>query len=80
MSHSFSRPRSSLSRELVKFGKKLLGEKDVEMLLQKLDRLTQEESQTSATLTLKVVHDLATNLKAVMERELHSFYLPSILG
>jgi hypothetical protein len=80
VSHSLSKPRSSLSRELVKFGKKLLGEKDVEVLLQKLDRLTQEESQTAATLTLEVVHDLAKNLKVVMDCELHSFYSPSILS
>ncbi|KAN0135783.1 hypothetical protein V8E53_006235 [Lactarius tabidus] len=66
-------PRSSLSRELVKFGKtrKLLGEKDVELLLQKLDRLTQEVSQTAATLTLEVVHDLAKNLKVVMDQRFY---------
>ena len=62
-------------RELVKFGKKLLGERDVEVLLQKLDRLMQEESQTAATLTLSVVHDLAKNLKVVMDCGLHSFIL-----
>ncbi|KAF8258296.1 hypothetical protein EI94DRAFT_1148445 [Lactarius quietus] len=54
---------------LMKFGKKLLGEKDVEVLLQKLDRLTQEESQTAAALTLEVVYDLTKNLKVVMEYE-----------
>ena len=64
------------SRELVKFGKKLLGERDVDALLQKLDRLMQEESQTAATLTLSVVHDLAKNLKVVMDCELQSFYSP----
>ena len=80
MSHSLSKSRFSLSREPVKFGKKLLGEKDVEGLLQKLDRLTQEESQTAATLTLEVVYDLARNLKVVMECELHSFYSTSILS
>ena len=63
-------------RELVKFGKKLLGERDVEVLLQKLDRLMQEESQTAATLTLSVVYDLAKNLKAVMDCEPHSLYSP----
>jgi hypothetical protein len=70
----------SLSRESVKFGKKILGENDVEVLLQKLDRLTQEESQTAATLTLEVVHDFAKNLKVVMECELYSFYSFSIMG
>ena len=80
MSHSLSKFRFSLSKEPVKFGKKLLGEKDVEALLQKLDRLTQEESQTAATLTLEVVHGLAKNLKVVMECGLLSFYSPSILS
>ena len=80
MSHSLSKPRSSLSSEPVKFGKKLLGEKDVEGLLQKLDRLTQEESHTAATLTLEVVYDLAKNLKVVMDCGLHSYHSPSILG
>ena len=80
MSHSLSKSRFLLNREPVKFGKKLLGEKDVEGLLKKLDRLTLEESQAAATLTLEVVHDLAKNLKVVMECELHSFYSPSILS
>ena len=80
MSHSSWLPRSSLSRIPVKFGKKLLGEKDVEALLQKLDRLTQEESRTAATLTLEVVHDLAKNLKVVMESKLCSFSSLSIMS
>ena len=61
--------RSSLSREPVKFGKKLLGEKDVEALLQKLDRLTQEESRATATLSLEVLHGLAEGMREVMESE-----------
>ena len=72
MSYSLSKPHSWLNKEPVKFGKKLLGEMDVEVLLQRLDRLMQEESQTAATLTLEVVHDLAKNLKVVMDCELHS--------
>ncbi|KAH8989880.1 hypothetical protein EDB86DRAFT_1841816 [Lactarius hatsudake] len=54
---------------LIKLGKKLLGEKDVEALLQKLDRLTREESQTTAALTLEVVYGLAQNLRDVMDNE-----------
>ncbi len=75
-------PRSSLSRarEPVKFGKKLLGERDVEALLEKLDRLTQEESRTTAAVTLEVIHGLAKNLRDVMESELRSFNHPSVLG
>ena len=41
--------------------------------MQKLDRLTQEESKTAATLPLEVVHDLAKNLKVVMDCELLPF-------
>ena len=63
-----------LSRESVKFRKKLLGENDVEVLLQKLDQLMQEESQMVTMLMLEVVHDLAKILKVVMESELHSFF------
>ena len=69
-----------LSTKPVKFGKKLLGERDVEALLQKLDRLMQEESLTAATLTVEVVHGLAKNLKVVMESELRSFNSPNIMG
>ena len=80
MSHSPSKPHSLLSRRPVKFGRKLLGEKDVEALLQRLDRLMQEESLTAATLTLKVVHDLAKNLRVVMESELLSLNSLNIMG
>jgi hypothetical protein len=60
---------SSLSKEPEKLGKKLLGEKDVEELLQKLDRLMQEESRTTATLTLEVIYGFTENMREVMESE-----------
>ncbi|KAN0120604.1 hypothetical protein V8E52_004431 [Russula decolorans] len=52
---------------LKKFGKKLLGENDVESVLQRLDRLTQEEAQTTATHTLELVYGLVKNIKVVMD-------------
>jgi hypothetical protein len=54
-------------RNAEKFGKKLLGENDVEAVLQRLDRLTQEEAQTTATQTLELVYGLVKNIKVVMD-------------
>ena len=51
----------------VKFVKKLLGEKDVEAVLQRLDRLTQDEARTTAAQTLEVVHGLVQNMSIVMD-------------
>jgi len=39
----------------------------VEAVLQRLDRLTQEEAQTTATQTLEVVYGLVKNIKVVMD-------------
>ena len=49
--------------------KKLLGEKDVEAVLQRLDRLTQDEARTTAAETLEVVHGLVQNMSMVMDSE-----------
>jgi hypothetical protein len=49
-----------------KFTKKLLGESDVEAILQRLGRLTQEEAQMTVAHTLEVVHGIFDNLKVVM--------------
>ena len=51
----------------VKFVKKILGEKDIEAVLQRLDRLTQDEVLTTAVQTLEVVHGLVQNLSIVMD-------------
>jgi len=53
--------------EIVKFAKKLLGESEVEAVLQRLDRLTQEEAQMTVAQTLGVVHGLVNNMTVVME-------------
>ena len=54
-------------RSAEKFAKKLLGDSEVEAVVQRLDRLTQEEARMAATQTLGVVHGLVDNMKIVME-------------
>jgi len=49
------------------FVKKLLGEREVEAVLQRLDRLTQDEAQRTIAQTLSVVHGLVNNMRVVME-------------
>jgi len=44
----------------------LLEERDVEAILQRLDRLTQEEARMTVAHTLEVVHGVFDNLKIVM--------------
>jgi hypothetical protein len=50
-----------------KHAKKLLGEKDIESVLLRLDRLTLEESKTTVAQTLDVVYGLVNNMQIVME-------------
>jgi hypothetical protein len=50
-----------------KYAKKFLGEKDIESVLLRLDRLTLEESKTTVAQTLNVVHGLVNNMQVVME-------------
>jgi hypothetical protein len=50
-----------------KFTKKLFGESDVEAVLRRLDRLTQEEARVTVAHTLEVVHGLFDNLRVVMD-------------
>ena len=60
----------------------MLGENDVEAVLQRLDRLTQEEARTTATQTLEVVYGLVKNIKVVMDgaRILLSVYAVLTVG
>jgi hypothetical protein len=53
--------------DVEKLGKKLFGENDVEDVLQRLDRLTDDEARTTAAQTLKVVYGLVENMKTVMD-------------
>ena len=55
--------------DAVKLVKKVLGENDVESVLQRLDRLTVDEARTTATQTLDVVHGLVQNMRVVMNGE-----------
>ena len=52
--------------DIEKFAKKLLGESEIEAVLQRLDRLTQEEGRMTVAQTLEVVHGLMNNVKIVM--------------
>ena len=49
-----------------KFARKLLEESEIEAVLQRLDRLTQEEGRMTMAQTLEVVHSLMNNVKVVM--------------
>ena len=64
---SMLRSGSRLKHRTEKFAKKLLGENDVEAVLQRLDRLTMEESRMTVAQTMEVVHGLFANMKEVMD-------------
>ena len=53
----------------VKFVKKFLNEKDIEAVLDRLDRLTQDEARTTVAHTLAVVHGLMQNMRGFMDGE-----------
>jgi hypothetical protein len=55
--------------DAVKFGKKLLGENDIEAVVQRLDRLTLDEARMTAAQTLEVVCGLIQNISVVKEGE-----------
>jgi hypothetical protein len=51
----------------VKFVKKVFGEKDVEAVLRRLDRLTHDEARATAAQTLEVVHGLVQGMRVVID-------------
>ena len=60
----------------VKLVKKLLGENEVEAVLQRLDRLTVDEARTTAAQTLEVVYGLVQNMKVVIDgKQIHLAWL-----
>jgi hypothetical protein len=61
--------------EAVKFVKKLLGDNEVEAVLQRLDRLTLEEARMTAVQTLGVVHGLVQNIGVFIDGEIILFGL-----
>jgi len=52
-----------------KLVRKLAGEKKMEAMVQRLDRLTQDEARQTVAQILKVVHGLVENMKMVMNGE-----------
>ena len=54
---------------VVKYVKKVFGEKDVGAVMQRLDRLTQDEARTTAAQTLEVIYGLVKNMSTVMDGE-----------
>ncbi|KAH9007661.1 hypothetical protein EDB85DRAFT_1884292 [Lactarius pseudohatsudake] len=52
-----------------KFAKKLLGESEIEGVLRRLDRLTQEEGRMTMAQTLEIVFGLVNNVKVVINGE-----------
>ncbi len=55
--------------DAVKLVKKLLGENEIEAVLQRLDRLTLDEARTTAVQTLEVVYGLIQNMRVVIDGE-----------
>ncbi|KAH8987437.1 hypothetical protein EDB92DRAFT_1817905 [Lactarius akahatsu] len=51
----------------ITFAKRLLGESEIEAVLRRLDRLTQEEARVTVAQTLEVVHGLMNTVKVVMD-------------
>ena len=55
----------------------LVGEKKIMAMVQRLDRLTQDEALQTVAQILKVVHGLVENTKVVMDGEhIHQGYHP----
>jgi uncharacterized protein YpuA (DUF1002 family) len=60
-----------------KLGGKFVGEKKMEAVVQRLDRLTQAEARQTVAQILKVIHGLVENMKVVMNGEqIHQACLP----
>jgi hypothetical protein len=52
--------------KILKFGTKIFGKTDVEAILKRLDRLTEDELRITAAQTFEIVHDLAGSMKAIL--------------
>ena len=52
-----------------KLVRKLIGEKKMEAMVERLDRLTQDEARQTVAQILKVVHGLIENMKVIMNGE-----------
>jgi len=54
-------------RATEKFAKKLLGESEIEAVLQSLKQLNEEEARIAVAETLGLVHSLVGNVKLIMK-------------
>ena len=67
-------------RNAEKLVKKFLGEKDIEAVIQRLDRLTQDEARITAAQTLEVVYGLVQNMRVVMDGEKIRYFCHAVLS
>jgi hypothetical protein len=58
-----------IDRKTEKFVKKILGENDIEAILQRLDRLTLDEARATGAQTLEVVYGLVHHRRVVLDGE-----------
>ncbi len=58
-----------LLNETEKFMGKLRGERDIEVTIQRLDRLTLDEGRATAAQTLEVVYGLVQHRRVIMDGE-----------
>ena len=58
-----------IDRRTEKFVKKILGENDIEAVLQRLDRLTLDEARATGAQTLEVVYGLVQHRRVVLDGE-----------
>ena len=54
-------------RNIEKFVKKILGENDIEAVLQRLDRLTLDEARATGAQTLEVVYGLVQHRQVILD-------------
>ena len=58
-----------------KIVRKLVGEKNIQAMVQRLDRLTHDEARQTVAQILKVVHGLVESMKVVINSEqIHQAY------
>jgi len=70
LSESCSRCYDELTQySTEKFVKKILGEDEIEAVLHRLDRLTQDEARATGAQTLEIVHGLVQHRRVVMNGE-----------
>jgi hypothetical protein len=61
--------RTLTQRSIEKFVKRILGEDEIEAVLRRLDRLTQDEARATGAQTLEIVYGLVQHRRVVMDGE-----------